>query len=117
MWRYIVNDHIEAIKVKGALSSNDGDIVLRWALDGHGILIRSEWDLAKYVQSGRLDLVLPNTVLPSADLFVYYPRQKNQTAPARAFIGFLVSQFQAPFTPVDTGGEQRMRKRQAVRNE
>jgi hypothetical protein len=32
-----------------ALSSNDGDIVLRWALDGHGILIRSEWDLAKYV--------------------------------------------------------------------
>ncbi len=40
VWRYIVNDHIEAIKVKGALSSNDGDIVLRWALDGHGILIR-----------------------------------------------------------------------------
>lgn len=60
VWRYIVNDHTEAIKVKGALSSNDGDIVLRWALDGHGILIRSEWDLAKYVQSGRLNLVLPN---------------------------------------------------------
>jgi DNA-binding transcriptional LysR family regulator len=32
-----------------ALSSNDGNIVLRWALDGHGILIRPEWDLAKYV--------------------------------------------------------------------
>ena len=59
VWRYIVNDHTEALKVKGALSSNDGDIVLRWALDGHGILIRSEWDLAKYVQSGRLQLVLP----------------------------------------------------------
>jgi DNA-binding transcriptional LysR family regulator len=57
VWRYIVNDHTEAIKVKGALSSNDGDIVLRWALEGHGILIRSEWDLAKYVQSGRLNLV------------------------------------------------------------
>jgi len=115
VWRYIVNDHIEAIKVKGALSSNDGDIVLRWALDGHGILIRSEWDLAKYVQSGRLNLVMPNTVLPSADLFVYYPRQKNQTARARAFIDFLVSRFQAPFTPVDTGSELRERKKRSPR--
>ena len=73
VWRYMQGDHAEALKVKGALSSNDGDIVLRWALDGHGILIRSEWDLAKYVQSGRLKLVLPDIVLPSADLFVYYP--------------------------------------------
>ena len=113
VWRYIVNDHTEAIKVKGALSSNDGDIVLRWALEGHGILIRSEWDLAKYVQSGRLQLVLPNTALPSADLFVYYPRQKNQTARARAFIDFLISRFQAPFTPVETGAEPRERKKRS----
>ncbi|SAL71728.1 LysR family transcriptional regulator [Caballeronia arvi] len=115
VWRYIVNDHTEAIKVKGALSSNDGDIVLRWALEGHGILIRSEWDLAKYVQSGRLSLVLPNTVLPSADLFVYYPRQKNQTARARAFIDFLVSRFQAPFTPVKAASEPREKKRRTPR--
>jgi len=115
VWRYIVNDHTEAIKVKGALSSNDGDIALRWALDGHGILIRSEWDLAKYVQSGRLNLVLPNTALPSADLFVYYPRQKNQTARARAFIDFLVARFQAPFTPVETGVEPRERQKRSAR--
>ncbi|WP_025601040.1 LysR family transcriptional regulator [Burkholderia sp. WSM2230] len=115
VWRYIVNDHTEAIKVKGALSSNDGDIVLHWALEGHGILIRSEWDLAKYVQSGRLDLVLPNTVLPSADLFVYYPRQKNQTARTRAFIDFLVARFQAPFTPVETDVAPRERKNRSSR--
>ena len=114
VWRYIVNDHTEALKVKGALSSNDGDIVLRWALDGHGILIRSEWDLAKYVQSGRLKLVLPNTVLPSADLFVYYPRQRNQTSRARAFIDFLVDHFQAPFIPVDTNEYVRDRKKRAT---
>ncbi len=116
VWRYIVNDHIETIKVKGALSSNDGDIVLRWALEGHGVLIRSEWDLAKYLQSGRLNLVLPNTVLPSADLYVYYPRQKNQTARARAFIDFLVNRFQAPFTPVDAGIEPRERRKRSSRS-
>jgi DNA-binding transcriptional LysR family regulator len=115
VWRYIVNDHTEAIKVRGALSSNDGDIVLRWALEGHGILIRSEWDLAKYLQSGRLKLVLPNTVIPSADLFVYYPRQRNQTTRARAFIDFLVDHFQAPFIPVDVNEHVRDRKKRVSR--
>ncbi|WP_260854078.1 LysR substrate-binding domain-containing protein [Paraburkholderia sp. BCC1886] len=115
VWRYIQGDHVEALKVKGALSSNDGDIVLRWALDGHGILIRSEWDLAKYVQSGRLKLVLPETPLPSADLFVYYPGQRNQTARARAFIDFLVDHFQAPFLPVETGALVHARKKKAAR--
>jgi DNA-binding transcriptional LysR family regulator len=115
VWRYMQGDHTEALKVKGALSSNDGDIVLRWALDGHGILIRSEWDLAKYVQSGRLKLVLPNTVLPSADLFVYYPSQRNQTARARAFIDFLIDHFQAPFIPVETGALLYDQKKKAGR--
>ncbi|MGF6770229.1 LysR family transcriptional activator of dmlA [Paraburkholderia sp. GAS199] len=115
VWRYMQGDQMEALKVKGALSSNDGDIVLRWALDGHGILIRSEWDLAKYVQSGRLKLVLPDTVLPSADLFVYYPSQRNQTARARAFIDFLIDHFQAPFIPVETGARIYARKKKAAR--
>ncbi|MGE8673403.1 MAG: LysR substrate-binding domain-containing protein, partial [Achromobacter kerstersii] len=66
------------------------------ALDGHGILIRSEWDLAKYLKSGRLRVMLPDYTLPSADLFVYYPQRRNQTARARAFIDYLVDMFQRP---------------------
>jgi DNA-binding transcriptional LysR family regulator len=115
VWRYRQGDHTEALKVKGALSSNDGDIALRWALDGHGILIRSEWDLAKYLQSGRLKLVLADTLLPSADLFVYYPSQRNQTARARAFIDFLIDHFQAPFIPVETGALIYAQKKRAPR--
>lgn len=73
VWRFTRDGRAETVKVHGALSSNDGDIVLNWALDGHGILVRSEWDLAKYLESGRLRVVLPEFILPSADLFVYYP--------------------------------------------
>lgn len=94
IWRFEHDGHHESVKVAGALSSNDGDIVLGWALDAHGILIRSEWDLAKYLESGRLRVVLPQFKLPSADLFVYYPQRRNQTARARAFIDFLVEKFQ-----------------------
>lgn len=95
IWRFTHHDHTEVVKVHSMLSSNDGDIVLGWALDGHGILIRSEWDLAKYLDSGRLKIVLPEFTLPAADLFVYYPSRRNQTIRARAFIDFLVERFQA----------------------
>ncbi|MGH8782995.1 LysR family transcriptional regulator [Paraburkholderia sp.] len=94
IWRFVQDRHSEAVKVHGNLSSNDGDIVLGWALDGHGILIRSEWDLAKYLKSGRLKVVLPDFVLPDADLFVYYPTRQNQPARTRAFIDFLVEHFE-----------------------
>jgi len=93
-WRFMHQEHTEVVKVHGMLSSNDGDIVLGWALDGHGILIRSEWDLARYLDSGRLRIVLPEFTLPAADLFVYYPSRRNQTIRARAFIDFLVEHFQ-----------------------
>jgi len=93
IWRFTRGEESESVKVHGALASNDGDIVLGWALDGHGILIRSEWDLARYVESGRLKIVLPAYALPSADLFVYYLERRNQAARTRAFIEFLVENF------------------------
>ena len=60
VWRLEHEGRPVSVKVRGALSSNDGDIALGWALDGHGILVRSEWDLKKYVESGRLRIVLPH---------------------------------------------------------
>jgi DNA-binding transcriptional LysR family regulator len=110
IWRFMHHDHSEVVKVHGMLSSNDGDIVLGWALDGHGILIRSEWDLAKYLDSGRLKIVLPEFTLPSADLFVYYPTRRNQTIRARAFIDFLVEHFQTPEKRLANSGKKRERR-------
>ncbi|CAJ7944199.1 LysR family transcriptional regulator [Burkholderia pseudomallei] len=95
VWRFVRDGEAEGVKVRAAPSSNDGDIVPGWALDGHGILIRSEWDLAKYLESGRLRRVLPEYALPSADLFACYPVRRNPSARARAPIDFLVARLGA----------------------
>lgn len=92
VWRFLVDGRTEIVKVHGALSSNDGDIVQGWALDGQGIVIRSEWDVIKHLKSGRLRRVLPAFTLPSADLYAYYPSKKNLPARVRAFINILVEQ-------------------------
>jgi DNA-binding transcriptional LysR family regulator len=90
LWRLAKGRHAETVRVPCTLSSNDGDVVLNWALDGHGILVRSEWDAAKYLQSGRLQLVLPGYRLPDADLHAYYPTRQNMPAKVRAFLDFIV---------------------------
>lgn len=92
VWRFLVDGRTEIVKVHGALSSNDGDIVQGWALDGQGIVIRSEWDVIRHLESGRLQRVLPEFTLPSADLYAYYPSKKNLPARVRTFINFLVEQ-------------------------
>jgi DNA-binding transcriptional LysR family regulator len=93
VWRFARNRQTEVVKVRGALSSNDGDIVLGWALEGHGILIRSEWDLAKYLETGRLQRLLPAFTLAPADLFVYYPSRHHLSARVRTFVDFLAAHF------------------------
>lgn len=92
-WRLEKGRKVELVKVRGAVSSNDGDVVLNWALEGHGIVQRSEWDAAKYLASGRLREVMPAYSLPPADLYVYYLSRRNLPAKVRAFVDFLALEF------------------------
>jgi DNA-binding transcriptional LysR family regulator len=92
-WRLQKGKAVELVKVRGAVSSNDGDIVKNWALDGHGFVQRSEWDGAKYMESGRLKEIMQDYRLPDADLYVYYLSRSNLPAKVRAFIDFLAEEF------------------------
>jgi LysR family transcriptional activator of dmlA len=92
-WRLQKGKKIALVKVRGAVSSNDGDVVMNWALEGHGIVQRSEWDAAKYLTSGRLKEVMPAYSLPDADLYVYYLSRRNLPAKIRAFVDFLAAEF------------------------
>ena len=65
----------EAVKTRGNLTTNDGEIAVNWALDGHGILMRAEWDIERYLRSGRLVQVLPQYHTPDADIYAVYPQR------------------------------------------
>jgi LysR family transcriptional activator of dmlA len=94
IWRLTRGRKVHTVKVHGNLSSNDGEVVLKWALEGHGVLQRAEWDLAKYVRSGRLKLLLEDYALPPADIFAVYPQRHHMSAKVSAFIAFLTAGFQ-----------------------
>lgn len=83
----------EAIKTRGTLATNDGEIAVSWALEGHGILMRAEWDVARYLASGRLVQVLPDHDTPDADIYAIYPQRCQGTARVRAFVDHLARAF------------------------
>lgn len=83
----------EAVKARGNLATNDGEIAVNWALDGHGILMRAEWDIARYLRNGRLVQVLPQYATPDADIHAVYPQRHQLAARVRAFVDFAALAF------------------------
>ena len=79
----------ETIKTRGNLTTNDGGIAVQWALEGHGILMRAEWDIRTYLDKGQLVQVLPQHHTPDADIYAVYPAQHKSAARVRAFVDFL----------------------------
>ena len=88
------NRRTEAVKVRGNLVTNDGEIAVNWALGGHGILMRAEWDIARHLRSGRLVPVLAQFETPDADIFAVYPQQRQHSVRVRAFVEFLAQSLQ-----------------------
>ena len=89
-----VDDAGELVKVRGNLTTNDGEIAVNWALDGHGILMRAEWDVERYLESGRLVQVLPQYRTPDADIYAVYPQHQHQSSRVRTLIAFLTQAFE-----------------------
>lgn len=85
---------VQAVKVRGNLTTNDGEIAVNWALDGHGILMRAEWDIERYLESGRLVQVLPGLRTPDADIYAVYPQRHQLSARIRTFVEFLGETFE-----------------------
>lgn len=88
-WHFRRGKSTETVKVDNVLSSNDGNAVLRWTLDGHGIAIRSAWEIAPYLARGELIPLLGDWKLPNADIYAtYLERSEVSSAKVRAFLDF-----------------------------
>ncbi len=83
----------ESVKIRGNLTTNDGGIAANWALDGHGILLRAEWDVQRYLQSGQLVQLLTDYSSPDADIYAVYPQRHKTSLRVKTLIDFVVAAF------------------------
>ncbi|SEL07922.1 DNA-binding transcriptional regulator, LysR family [Pseudoxanthomonas sp. GM95] len=78
-----------SVRINGGLATNDGEIAVKWALDGHGILMRAEWDIRQYLENGALVQVLPEYDTPNADIFAVYSQRRQLSNRIRTFVDFI----------------------------
>ena len=92
IWQLQNKEGEHVIKVTGPLSSNHGEIVHQWCLDGQGIALRSWWDVCDNIASGHLVHVLPEYYQP-ANIWAVYVSRLATSAKVRITVEFLPRYF------------------------
>lgn len=87
----------ENVKVTGPLSSNHGEVVHQWCLDGRGILLRSWWDVHDSLADGRLVQVLPE-YQQQADIWAVHASPLASSARVRVAVEFFRQYFAERYT-------------------
>ena len=85
VWRLKGPEGYTTIRVNWAMASNNGEIVRQWALDGHGIILRSEWDVNSSLSNGSLVRILPE-YYQEADIVAVYPIRLKDSAKLRVCV-------------------------------
>ena len=91
VWRLIGPNGEERVKVTGRLSSNNAEIVSGWAIDGHGIVLPSRWDVHDDLLAGRLAPIRQEYSKP-ADIWAASTVRLSHSAKVRVCVRFLQEQ-------------------------
>lgn len=83
------------VRVGGPLSSNSGELVRDWCLAGHGIMLRSLWDIAGALSTGELVRVLPGYAMTDADIHWLAPHTRSTPKRMRLLVEFLAERFRS----------------------
>ena len=81
------------VTVSGPLSSNSGELVRDWCLGGHGIMLRSLWDVTTALAHGELVRVLPEWAMYDADVHWLAPYRAQSPLRLRLLQEFLAQRF------------------------
>jgi DNA-binding transcriptional LysR family regulator len=93
-WLFGKDGAESAVRVNGALRSNNGELLCRAAVDGLGLIRASELEVLCELRSGKLVQVLSDyEVATNAALWALYPSAKHLLPRMRALLDFLADWF------------------------
>jgi DNA-binding transcriptional LysR family regulator len=89
LWHLRKRSARHTVRIEPALLSNDGGVARRWAEQGLGLVLRSQWDVTDAIAKGTLVRVLEDWQFDSAPITLLVPSRKNRSSRIQALIGFL----------------------------
>lgn len=94
MWTLQTPEGVRKVEVGGVFDSDDGDVLMEWALAGHGIVNKPRFEVQRFINSGQLVTVLPDNPPTAAKLAVIFPHKDFQDPKLRLFIDFMAARCQ-----------------------
>lgn len=85
-WVLDTPDGPQKLEVSGRFDADEGDVLLNWALEGHGIAMKTRLEVAEHLKTGRLVEVLPENPPMPAILGCLYPHRKLVDPKVQRFI-------------------------------
>jgi DNA-binding transcriptional LysR family regulator len=71
-WPFLINGKRCKVKVRGNRMANNSTVLLNWAIGGHGVILRTAWNIRQELQSGALVPVLDEFLPNEANLYAVY---------------------------------------------
>jgi DNA-binding transcriptional LysR family regulator len=88
-WEFEKDGEVIRVSPEGPLITTSGDLELRAAEAGVGLLATFEGFAAEGIAAGRLQTVLDDWLPPFSGPYLYYPSRRHMPGPLRAFVDFL----------------------------
>ncbi|SPA55532.1 LysR family transcriptional regulator [Cupriavidus taiwanensis] len=82
-----------AVRVRGRIEANTGELLSDAALAGFGIALHSAWHVCAALQAGRLVQVLPDYPVADTGIYAVMPQRRLVPPRVRAFVDFLAERF------------------------
>lgn len=92
-WVLIGPDGTQTVMVEGVLCSNNGEVLKQAAVQGLGITLLPAFIVAAELQSGQLQVVLPDYQPPQISVYLLYPVNRHLSAKIRLLVEFLKERF------------------------
>lgn len=89
LWHMRKGQGRKTLRIEPALLSNDGSVARRWAEQGLGLVLRSQWDISEAIANGSLTRVLADWQFDSAPINLLVPSRKLRSARVQALVAFL----------------------------
>lgn len=83
----------QAVRVRAAMQTNNGDTAAAAARAGLGIVWQPTFLVGPDLRAGRLVPLLPGWRVPDIDILAVYPSRRHLSAKVRAMIDFLADEF------------------------
>lgn len=89
-WPLMTADGPKRYRVQGRYECDDGDILVDWALGGHGITLKPVFEVADHLTSGALVVVAEDTPPEPIQMACLFAHRRHQDPKTRLFMDFVI---------------------------